>query len=218
MVPAPDAGWKVEVDCASARASLPRWTRKRADFRIAVELGTQQRGAAFRQGAGEWSGEERRHARQQRPDTERESQRRKAKARHPVTPGPDRARVPPDRLPRARREMCFGSTRSADIHSPRRPARTRCPEVARALVNGVKTDMVNETLSRWATSASAGAPKPVLSAPFANLGAAQPSMAKPTPLHRRRTAERHRPQADRVGGADARRRGRRGERAVGGDP
>ena len=61
----------------------------RRAFRIAVELWTQQRGVAFRQGAGEWTGEERRHARQQRPDTERESQRRKAKARHPVTPCPD---------------------------------------------------------------------------------------------------------------------------------
>ena len=42
---------------------------------------------------------------EQRPDTERESERRKAKARHPVTPGPDRARFPLDACP-ARAEKC----------------------------------------------------------------------------------------------------------------
>ena len=73
----------------------------RRALRIAIELRAQQRGAALGKGAHDGAGEKRR----KRPDAERECQRRKAKARHPVTPGPDRARSPRDACP-ARAEKC----------------------------------------------------------------------------------------------------------------
>ena len=80
-------------------------------FRVAVKFRAQQRrGTALGERARDRAGQQRR----ERPDAKRDRQKRKAKARHPVTPCPDRARFPRATCP-ARAEKCVCDQRVRQI-------------------------------------------------------------------------------------------------------
>ena len=83
----------------------------------------------------------------ERPGAERETEKRKAKARHSVTPGPDRARFPSGPCP-ARAEKCVSNQLVAQISTaPGGPSGWAVRGSPSALVNEAKTVMVNGTLT-----------------------------------------------------------------------
>ena len=164
--------------------------------------------------------EARRKQRRERPRA-RSARRRDGERRRRGTPLPP---VPTVRASRviacpARAEKCVSDQTVPQISTaPGGPPgwAVRC---SRALwLTEAKTDMVNGTLSCAGTSASPGSPKPATIRPSPHPGAcASHPWPNPRPSPTAAT-ERARPHPDRIGGAHARSRGRRRERAVGGDP
>src|SRR5262249_35039951 len=119
----------VEAGGAGARCRLER--RSRLDLRervlraarlqearvpgVAVELRTQQREAALGQRAGDRACQQRR----KRPGAERETQKRKAKARHPVTPCSRPVRASRLIPCSARAEKCVSNQRFPHVSTAR---------------------------------------------------------------------------------------------------